>query len=105
MFITSTDDPHKTNLSGFFSSDLSKNAKAAADIVDNFKPEQYQAVLNALYIIAGIMLLIGAGLILYYVKILYDEKKAKEEEEKLLLTRNIEGGRDNQNIPLGTSFE
>lgn len=64
-----------------------------------------QAVLNALYIIAGIMLLIGAGLILYYVKILYDEKKAKEEEEKLLLTRNIEGGRDNQNIPLGTSFE
>lgn len=51
------------------------------------------------------MLLIGAGLILYYVKILYDEKKAKEEEEKLLLTRNIEGGRDNQNIPLGTSFE
>ena len=51
------------------------------------------------------MLLIWAGLILYYVKILYDEKKAKEEEEKLLLTRNIEGGRDNQNIPLGTSFE
>ena len=29
-----------------FTSDLSKNAKAAADIVDNFKPEQYQAVLD-----------------------------------------------------------
>ena len=50
------------------------------------------------------MLLIGAGLILYYVKLLYDEKKIKEEEEKLMLARDIEGG-DNKTIPLGTTFE
>ena len=62
-------------------------------------------VLNVFYILAGVMLLTGAGLILYYVKLLYDEKKIKEEEEKLMLTRDIEGGGDNKSIPLGTTFE
>lgn len=66
--------------------------------------DHISTVLNVFYILAGVMLLIGAGLILYYVKLLYDEKKIKEEEEKLMLARDIEGG-DNKTIPLGTTFE
>lgn len=70
----------------------------------DFYEKNIGLVLNILYILAGIMLLIGAGLILYYVKLLYDEKKIKEEEEKMMLARDIEGG-ESKNIPLGTTFE
>ena len=58
--------------------------------------------LNIFYILAGIMLLQGSGLILYYVKLLYDEKKIKEDEEKLMLTRGAEEG---GNAPLVSTDE
>ena len=85
---------------------IEMNTTAASESrpIDYYE-KNIQVVLNVLYIIAGIMLLIGAGLIFYYVKMLYDEKKIKEKEELLILTKKIEGERDNQNIPLGTSFE
>lgn len=58
--------------------------------------------LNIFYILAGIMLLLGSGLILYYVKLLYDEKKIKEDEEKLMLARGAEEG---GNAPLVSTDE
>ena len=45
------------------------------------------------------MLLIGAGLILFYVKLLYSERKIKEEIEKLVLEKQIEGKNINS-VPL-----
>ena len=55
--------------------------------------------MNVLYIISGCMLLIGAGLILFYVKLLYSERKIKEEIEKLVLEKQIEGKNLNS-VPL-----
>ena len=47
--------------------------------------------LNLFYILAGIMLLTAAGLILFFVKQLYNEKKIKEEEEKNNIIKQEEG--------------
>lgn len=66
-------------------------------------PEYYEnnilTTMNILNIISGCMLLIGAGLILFYVKLLYSERKIKEEKEKLALANQIEGKNINT-IPL-----
>lgn len=48
-------------------------------------------IMDVLYIISGAFLLIGSGCILYYVRQLYLEKKIKEELEKLMLIKQIEG--------------
>lgn len=47
--------------------------------------------LNLFYVFAGIMLLTSAGLILFFVKQLYNEKKIKEEEESNNIIRKEEG--------------
>lgn len=74
---------------------LISNSSASSEA----RPEEFYLhnigdIMDAFYSISGAFLLIGAGCILYYVRQLYLEKKIKEELEKLMLIKQIEGRTD-----------